>query len=134
MPTGPPFPLCSQVVLDFSLILFAVEYSFSHTALSPFFVSLRPSSLDFFFLFIVNTNSSSSSGCTVCVGLMYLLICSHSSLLLDLFFNCKEQDSSVMYLNWMLTAAGENVSPYSLTKKKKKIKTLLLLLSMEVGI
>jgi len=40
------------------------------------------------------------------VVLMYLLICSHLSLLLD----C----SSVMYLHWMITAGGENVSSLSL--------------------
>lgn len=40
-----------------------------------------------------------------------------------------------MYLNWMLTAAGENVSSLVINqKKKKKIKTLLLLLSMQVGL
>lgn len=83
-----------------------------------FFVSPRGSSLDFSFLFIVNTYSSSISEGTDCVGLMYLLICSHSSLLLDCVDNCEEQDSSVMYLNWMLTAADENVSSLLLKKTK----------------
>lgn len=54
------------------------------------------------------------------LGLMYLLICSYSSPLLDLFLNYKEQDSSVMYLNWMLTAAGENASSLFINQKKKK--------------
>lgn len=120
MPSDPPCPLCSQAVLDFSLILLwcnthPLTLHFPHFLFLPDPLLL----IFFFFLFLVNANSSSSSGCTVCVGLMYLLICSHSSPLLSLFSNCKEQDNSVMYLNWMLTAAAENVSSLFINQEKK---------------
>lgn len=132
MPSDPLLPAvfsgCAGFLFDY---VYGVIHILSHCSF-PIFCFSHTLFSSFFFLFLVNANSSSSSGCRVCVGLMYLFICSHSSPLLYLFFNCKEQDSLVMYLNWMLTAA-ENVSSLFINPQKI-IMTLLLLLSMLVGI
>lgn len=94
-------------------------------------VLFLPEALLLTFLFIVNTYKSSNSEGTGCVGLMYLLICSNSSLLLDCLYNCKEDDSPVLYLNWMLLV---KMFHCCYLKKEKKVMTLLVLLNMQVDI